>query len=152
PNAIVQLWSQHISAPGGQHPGQELELWTHSPERWTGIIRAQAGKTASVRAETVSSLYRVPVGQVELKPGAHEGEMRIAVTLTSLVPAPESAGLAGLWGKRVARKGGVAPGTHLEQVQIDPATGSEVAFVVADDRSEERRGGQEWRTRRLEAD
>lgn len=133
PNAICQVWSRHVSAPGGQHPGQELELWTHSPERWTGIVRAPLGKTASVRAETVSSLYRVPLEQVELTPGTHEGEMHIAVSLTPLVAAPESAGLAGLWSKRAARKGGVAPGTHLEDVQHDPVTGGEVAFVVADD-------------------
>lgn len=133
PNAICQVWSRYVSAPGGLHPGQELELWTHSPERWTGIVRAPLGKTASVRAETVSSLYRVPLEQVELTPGAHEGEMHIAVALTPLVAAPESAGLAGLWSKRAARKGGVAPGTHLEDVQYDPVTGGEVAFVVADD-------------------
>jgi hypothetical protein len=133
PNAICQVWSRYVSAPGGQHPGQELELWTHSPERWTGIVRAPMGKTASVRAQTVSSLYRVPLEQVELTPGTHEGEMHIAVSLTPLVAAPESAGLAGLWSKRAARKGGVAPGTHLEGVQYDKTTGGEVAFVVADD-------------------
>lgn len=132
PNAICQVWARYVAAPGGLHPGQELELWTHSPERWTGIVRAAAGKPANVRPETVSSLYRVPVDQVELTPGAHEGEMHIAVSLTPLIAAPESAGLAGLWGKRVARKGGVAPGTHLEDVQPDPVTGGEVAFVVAD--------------------
>lgn len=133
PNAICQAWSRYVSAPGGLHPGQELELWTHSPERWTGIIKAPAGKPVSVRAETVSSLYRVPADQVELTPGAHEGELHIAVSLTALVAAPESAGLAGLWGKRVARKAGVAPGTHLEDVQYDSFSGGEVAFVVADD-------------------
>lgn len=133
PNAICQVWSRYVSAPGGLHPGQELELWTHSPERWTGIVRAPQGKTASVRAETVSSLYQVPLEQVELTPGTHEGEMHIAVSLTPLVAAPESAGLAGLWSKRAARKGGVAPGTHLEGVQYDKSTGGEVAFVVADD-------------------
>lgn len=133
PNAICHAWSRYVSAPGGLHPGQELELWTHSPERWTGVIKAPAGKPVSVKAETVSSLYRVPVDQVELTPGTHEGELHIAVSLTALVAAPESAGLAGLWGKRVARKTGVAPGTHLEDVQHDPVTGGEVAYVVADD-------------------
>ena len=133
PNAICQVWARYVAATGGMHPGQELELWTHSPERWTGIIRAAAGKPANVRPETVSSLYRVPLEQVELTRGAHEGEMHIAVSLSPLVTAPESAGLAGLWGKRVARKGGVAPGTHLEDVQADKFTGGEVAFVVADD-------------------
>lgn len=133
PNAICQAWSRYVSAPGGLHPGQELELWTHSSERWTGLIKAPAGKPVSVKAETVSSLYRIPVDQVELTPGAHEGELHIAVSLTALVAAPESAGLAGLWGKRVARKGGVAAGTHLEGVQPDGFTGGEVAFVVADE-------------------
>jgi len=132
PNAICTVWARYISSPDGTHPGQELHLYKSTPEQWSGTIQAPAGKAATVTRETVSSVYRVPLDQVVIEPGESAGEQRIEVHLTALTPL-DDATLAGLWAKRIARKGGLLPDTHLEEIQPDPATGGEVAWVVADE-------------------
>lgn len=132
PNAICTTWAQHISAPNGIHPGQELHLHEATPDAWSGLIVAPAGKTANVTTDTVSSAYRVPASQVHITPGSSAGEQRITVHLVALAPLTATT-LTDMWRKRVARKGGLLPGTHLEEAQKDPVTGGQVAWVVADE-------------------
>ncbi|MEU9014261.1 DNA translocase FtsK [Streptomyces sp. NPDC048479] len=130
---ILKRWADHISNPhSGAHRGQELTLRTLSPTRWTGTITAPAGSSVNVTAETVSSVYQVPATWITFRPGAHAGERHITVNLT---PPPELdlTTLAGAWKKYVSRTGGIMAGTHLKDIQDDPATGGQVAVVVAGD-------------------
>jgi hypothetical protein len=78
----------------------------------------------------VSSVYQVPTDWITITPGAHAGERHITVNLRA--PAElDITTLAGAWKKYVAPS--VMKGSHLEDVQQDPATGGEVADVVADE-------------------
>lgn len=133
---ILHLWHEHISGPEGLHVGNELTVWTHSPEGWNGRIEAPAGKAVEVSAETISSLYQVPVSQVFMAPGASMRHMLLTVLLQEYGEGTAGAGLAGEWQRRVAAKGKLLPGTHLEQIQTDPKTGAQVAYVVAGDDSD----------------
>ena len=128
---IVQLWYQHISNhDNGTNRGQELTLRTLGPNRWTGTITAPVGAEVKVTAETVSSVYRTPAPWITFTDGAHAGERHITVNRTQ--PAEiDTTTLAGAWKKWVATT--VMKGSHLEDVQTDPATGGEVAYVVANE-------------------
>lgn len=128
---ILKRWAEHVSHPqSGAHRGQELTVRTVSPTRWTGTITAPVGSPVSVTAETVSSVYRVNTAWITFKAGTHAGERHIAVNLTA--PAElDPATLAGAWKKYVAPA--VMRGSHLEDVQKDPATGGEVAVVIANE-------------------
>ncbi|MFD7980206.1 DNA translocase FtsK [Streptomyces sp. NPDC059071] len=128
---ILLLWSRHISHPDhGKHKQQELTLRTVTNEKWTGTITASAGASVNVTAETISSVYQVPVERVHVRAGAHAGERHLTVHLTA-PPSLDTTTLAGAWAKWVATT--VMKGSHLEEIQHDPATGGEVAVVVADD-------------------
>uniref|UniRef100_UPI0037DCF43A hypothetical protein n=1 Tax=Streptomyces tubercidicus TaxID=47759 RepID=UPI0037DCF43A len=128
---IHKQWAQHISNPHtGSHKGQELTLRTLGPTRWTGTITAPVGSSVTITDETVSSVYRKNAAWITLKPGAHAGEKHITVNLTA--PADlDTSTLAGAWKKWVTPI--VMKGSHLEEVQTDPHTGGEVAFVVANE-------------------
>ncbi|MFH8582584.1 type IV secretory system conjugative DNA transfer family protein [Streptomyces zaomyceticus] len=128
---IVQAWGHHISHPAtGAHKMQILTLRTIAAHRWTGTITAPVGTTVNVTPETVSSVYRVNPDWVFIRPGAHAGERHITVNYQA--PAElDPTTLAGAWAKYVATT--VMKGSHLEEVQEDPATGGEVAVVVADE-------------------
>ncbi|MFD7867329.1 type IV secretory system conjugative DNA transfer family protein [Streptomyces sp. NPDC059783] len=128
---IVRRWAQHISHPRtGTHRGQELTLTTLTPTRWAGIITAPTGTTVTVTPEVISSVYQVPAAWITLTNGAHAGERLISMALTP--PADlDPTTLAGAWSKWVAKTNGIMAGTHLEDVQEDPNTGGQVAYVVA---------------------
>ena len=128
---ILKQWALHISHPhDGAHKGQELTVRTLGPNRWTGTITAPAGSSVTVTADTVSSVYQVPAPWIMLRLGAHAGERHIVVNLTA-PPELDPNTLAGAWTKYVATT--VMKGSHLEEVQTDPATGGDVAVVVAND-------------------
>ncbi|MFE1767203.1 DNA translocase FtsK [Streptomyces angustmyceticus] len=128
---ILKQWWQHISNfQNGSHKGQDLVVRTLGPNRWTGTITAPVGSSVTVNAETVSSVYRKNAAWITLKPGAHAGEKHITVNLTP--PAElDTSTLTGAWKKWVTPS--VMKGSHLEEVQTDPHTGGEVAFVVANE-------------------
>lgn len=128
---ILQRWGQHISHPqNGLHRSQILTVRTLGPNRWIGTITAPTGATVNVTRETVSSVYQIPTNWIAFTPGAHEGERHITVNLVA-PPELDPTTLAGAWKKFVAPS--VMKGSHLEEVQTDPATGGEVAVVVADE-------------------
>ncbi|MEU5976338.1 type IV secretory system conjugative DNA transfer family protein [Streptomyces sp. NPDC047315] len=129
---VLRRWAAHISHPNtGTHRGQELHLTTYIPGlRWTGTITAPLGGTVTVNGETISSVYERPVEWIDLKPGAHTGERQLTVHLVA-PPELDPATLPGAWRRWAARKGGLMSGTRLEQIQDDPATGGQVALVVA---------------------
>lgn len=135
---IAYRWWEVISnSDTGTHKGQELEIRTLSHRGWTGTITARPGQSVTVTGDTVSSAYQatpyqVPAAWITIKPGAHSGEAHITVNLEAPAELDPST-LAGAWNKWVARSGGVMAGTHLEDVQTDPNTGGEVAYVVAGD-------------------
>ncbi|WP_060888529.1 type IV secretory system conjugative DNA transfer family protein [Streptomyces scabiei] len=128
---ILQAWGTHISHPAqGTNREQILQVRTLSATRWTGTITAPTGQAVTVTPDTVSSVYRLPAQWITIKPGVHAGEATITVNLTA--PAEfDPTTLAGAWRKWAARSGGVMADTHLEDVQDDPNTGGEVAYVVA---------------------
>ncbi|MFI0929698.1 hypothetical protein ACH4TP_38105 [Streptomyces sp. NPDC021012] len=128
---ILQSWGRHISHPtGGAHKMQVLTLRTVAADRWTGSITAPVGTSVNVTRETVSSVYQVPTDWILIHGGTHSGERHITVNYTP--PAElDPTTLAGAWTKYVATT--VMKGSHLEQVQEDPATGGEVAVVVANE-------------------
>jgi hypothetical protein len=128
---IYRLWAQHISHPvTGTHRGQELQLHTLTPDRWTGTITAPTGNSVTVTKEAVSSVYRTDSTWIDITHGAHAGEARIRVALTKPAELDPST-LAGAWKKWVSKPGGLMAGTHLENIQDDPNTGGQVAVVVA---------------------
>ncbi|MCX5001004.1 type IV secretory system conjugative DNA transfer family protein [Streptomyces longwoodensis] len=127
---IVRNWGLYISNPNGTHRGQILHTVIATPTHWTGTITAPQGQPVTVTPDTVSSVYQTPTAWITFTEGAHAGEKRITVALTA--PAElDPTTLAGAWRKWVARSGGVMAGSHLEDVQTDPNTGGEVAYVVA---------------------
>jgi hypothetical protein len=133
---IAYRWHQIISnRETGTHKGQNIEIRTLSTMRWQGTISAPAGQSVTVTADTVSSAYQstpyqLPAAWISFKPGAHSGERHITVNLVPPIELDTST-LHGAWRKWAARSGGVMAGTHLEDVQTDPNTGGEVAYVVA---------------------
>ncbi|MFF2044028.1 hypothetical protein ACFVVX_26775 [Kitasatospora sp. NPDC058170] len=134
---VLQRWLAHISGEWGAHPGQHLSLTGHGPEAWEGVIDAQPGRPVTVTAATVSGVYRVPAGQVVITDGPHGSAKHILVHLVA--PAedqPQYGALQALWLQRVARRGGCMPGTHLEEVTPDPATGGVAAWICADDETD----------------
>ena len=133
---IAYRWHQIISnRETGTNKNQHLTVRTYSSHRWQGTITAPAGQSVTVTADTISSAYQDTPYQVRaewitFKNGAHSGERHITV---SLIPPLEldTSTLQGAWRKWVSRTGGVMAGTHLENVQTDPNTGGQVAYVVA---------------------
>jgi hypothetical protein len=129
---IVHQWATHISNPDtGTHRYQDLTVTHYSPGiGWKGIITARAGQSVTVRAENVSSVYRRDPAWINITPGTHTGESHITVHLTA-PPELDPATLKGAWKKWVAKPGGIMAGTYLDDVQTDPNTGGEVAWVIA---------------------
>jgi len=128
---IAYRWRQIISNPdSGTHKGQDLTVTAVTDTSWTGTITAPTGSSVTVNADVISSAYRTRPEWITLRAGAHTGERHITVNYQ---PPPEldTATLAGAWRKWVARTNGIMAGTHLENVQTDPNTGGEVAYVVA---------------------
>lgn len=129
---IARHWYDYISnSSTGSHKGQNLAVHTVTPTQWTGTITATTpGASVTVPTDTISSLYRTNAEWITTRPGAHTGELHITVSYT---PPPEldTSTLTGAWRKWVAKAGGVMAGTHLEDVQTDPNTGGEVAYVIA---------------------
>lgn len=130
-SGVAALWDQVVSGPDGIHPGHDLTVQHMDGNGWSGVVTAPAGRRSMVDAHVVSSTYGVPLDRVTVTPGGHAGELHVAVTAHATAPVATS-GLAGLWAQHVARKNGVMAGTHLENVQPDPFTGGEAAYVVAD--------------------
>lgn len=130
---IMASWGRHISdADRGQHRHQILTDVCIYTDRWTGRIIAPSGASVNVAKDTVSSVYRVAPGWIDIAHGDHAGEALITVWYSA--PAElDPATLQGAWKKRVATAGGAMPKTHLEQVTDDPNTGGQAAWVVADD-------------------
>ncbi|WP_369211773.1 hypothetical protein [Streptomyces flavofungini] len=128
---IMRDWARVISHPeNGTNKGQVLSELVVRPRQWSGIITAPPGIAVNVTKETVSSVFRVDPGWVRFAAGGHAGQCRITVNLVA--PADlDTSTLAGAWAKWVAPL--VMKGSHLEEVQDDPMTGGEVAYVVADD-------------------
>jgi len=131
---VLLRWHTYISSDQGAHPRQELILTGHGPEAWTGIIETEPGRPVTVTADAVSGVYRIPAGQVHITDGPHTSSKAITVHLVApTVDHPQYHDLAAKWLKRVARRGGTMPGTHLEGITEDPNTGGHAAWVVADD-------------------
>ncbi|MEU8516369.1 type IV secretory system conjugative DNA transfer family protein [Kitasatospora sp. NPDC048722] len=131
---ILQRWHAHISGEFGTHTGQHLSLHALGPEAWEGVIQADPGRPVTVTAETVSGVYRLPADWITITDGPHTSSKHIRVRLTA--PTEEEAQygeLETLWLKRVGRAGGCMPGTHLEGLVPDPATGGVAAWIVADE-------------------
>ncbi|MFJ2191585.1 type IV secretory system conjugative DNA transfer family protein [Kitasatospora sp. NPDC087861] len=131
---VLELWRAHISGEYGAHTGEQLSLTALGPAGWEGIIEAQPGRPITVTPDTISGVYRIPAAWVSIKEGPHTSSKHIHV---DLVPPPagqaQHSELETLWLQRVARKGGCVPGTHLEGLVDDPATGGVAAWVVADE-------------------
>jgi hypothetical protein len=126
-------WAQYISNPdNGSHRQQNLTITQFTPTRWAGTITAPTGQSVTVTPDTVSSVYGIPATWITIQAGAHAGQRTITVNLTA-PPELDTTTLAGAWKKWAARNGGIMAGTHLEDVQTDPNTGGEVAYVVAGD-------------------
>lgn len=133
---IAYRWRQIIAHPDtGTHKNQHLQVRTLSGLQWTGTITAPTGQSVTVTPDTVSSAYQIPAPWITLRPGAHAGETHITVHLQA-PPELDPNTLAGAWRKWVARPSGVMAGTHLKDVQTDPNTGGEVAYVVAGEDSD----------------
>ncbi|MFJ9460347.1 hypothetical protein ACIRST_35400 [Kitasatospora sp. NPDC101447] len=132
---VLQLWFAHISGEYGACPGQHLTLTGHGPEEWEGIIEAAPGRPVTVTSATVSGVYRVPAAWITITEGHHDSSKRIHVRLVAPTEqdGPQYSALEALWLQRVARKGGCMPGTHLEDITEDPATGGVAAWVMADE-------------------
>lgn len=131
---ILYRWLQYISGERGARPGQHLTLTGHGPTAWEGIIEAERGRQVDVDHAVISSTYHVPVDWITITDGPHAGSRYVLVHTTA--PAVEQAqysALEALWLRRVAHKSGCMPGTHLEGVIADPATGGVAAWIVADD-------------------
>ncbi|MFB8169353.1 hypothetical protein ACFC60_15545 [Kitasatospora purpeofusca] len=131
---VLQRWLAHISGEWGAHPGQHLTLTGYGPEAWEGVIDAPPGRPVTVNTTTVSGVYRVPAGQVVIDDGPHGSAKHILVHLVApAADQPQYGALQTLWLQRVARRGGCMPGTHLEDVTPDPATGGVAAWIRADE-------------------
>ncbi|MFJ3793859.1 hypothetical protein [Kitasatospora sp. NPDC090091] len=132
---VLQRWHAHISGEYGTHPGQHLKVTGIGPNAWEGFIEAQPGRPVTVRPETVSGVYRIPAAWVRITDGPHDSARNIHVDLVAPDPGeqPQYGELELRWLQRVARSGGCVPGTHLEEITPDPATGGVAAWVVADD-------------------
>ncbi|MFI8932475.1 hypothetical protein ACIG3E_33025 [Streptomyces sp. NPDC053474] len=131
PEAIMKLWGRYISDPrNGTHKHQVLSDVVVRPRVWTGVITAPAGAAVTVTEAAVSSVFRIPAPQVKITDGYHAGDRRITVHRQAPAELDPST-LAGAWRKWVASS--VMPGSHLVDVQQDPFTGGEVAYVVADE-------------------
>jgi hypothetical protein len=132
PEKVLHRWAQYISDPNtGSHPLQILTITRFIPGRqWTGVINAPTGKAVTVTAENVSSVERVDASWITIGNGAHAGQRTITVNLLA-PPELDTSTLEGAWRKWVARNGGVMAGTELKDVQTDPNTGGEVAYVIA---------------------
>lgn len=137
---ILLPWRTYIADPdNGTNPHQHLRLTALNDRRWTGTITAPTGQSVTVTQKTVSSVYgrqtpggTLPTEWITIRDGAHAGEAHITVNLTA-PPEMDTTTLAGAWRKWAARSGGIMDGTHLEDVQPDPHTGGEVAYVVANE-------------------
>lgn len=131
---VLRLWHHHISGENGTHPGQHLTLTGHSPHAWEGVIETQPGRPVSVAADTVSGVYRIPPAQIRFSEGPHSSSRYIRVDLEApTVEQQQYSVLEGLWRRHVAHRSGCMPGTHLEGVIPDPATGGVAAWIVADE-------------------
>ncbi|MDX3527155.1 type IV secretory system conjugative DNA transfer family protein, partial [Streptomyces sp. ID05-39B] len=130
-DGIVRDWGLYISHPhNGTHRSQILANVTATPTQWTGTITAPYGQPVTVTAEAVSSVYQIPLPWIHITPGAHAGERHITVDRTPPADLDHTT-LAGAWRKWVSRPGGIMAGTHLQEVQTDPNTGGETAYVIA---------------------
>ncbi|MFF2080611.1 hypothetical protein ACFVXG_38335 [Kitasatospora sp. NPDC058162] len=131
---VLELWRAHVCGEYGAHTGENLSLTALGPGAWEGIVEAQPGRPVTVTAETVSGVYRIPAAWVSIKEGPHTSSKAIRVNLVA-PPAGQAqhSELETLWLQRVARRGGCVPGTHLEGLVDDPATGGVAAWVVADE-------------------
>ncbi|MEU4301938.1 type IV secretory system conjugative DNA transfer family protein [Kitasatospora aureofaciens] len=131
---VLELWKAHICGEYGAHTGEDLHLTQLGPGAWEGIVQAQPGRPVTVTAETVSGVYRIPAAWVSIKEGPHTSSKYIHVDLVAPPADQVQRGeLEDRWLRRVARKGGCVPGTHLEGLIDDPATGGVAAWVVADE-------------------
>ncbi|MER8103862.1 hypothetical protein [Kitasatospora sp. NPDC094016] len=131
---ILGLWDVHISGEYGAHTGQHLTLHGVSETDWDGLIQAAPGRPVTVTAETVSGVYRIPADWITIADGPHASSKRVLVRLTAPTQDESRFGeLETRWLKRVARSGGCMPGTHLEGLTPDPATGGVAAWIVADE-------------------
>lgn len=130
---IMHKWGRYISNPAnGTHKQQELTV-THylAGVRWQGIITASTpGQPVTVTRDTVSGVYGKDPAWIHITDGAHAGQRHITVNLAA-PPELDTTTLQGAWKKWVGKSGGVMAGTHLENVQTDPNTGGQVAYVVA---------------------
>lgn len=142
---VLQRWLDYIACKDGTHPGQHLELTGHSPEAWEGRIHSVPGRPVSVTADTVSGVYGVPEARIHITDGPHTSTRRIRVDVVAPVfDEPQYSALEALWLKRVARRGGCMPGTHLEGVVPDPATGGVAAWIVADEDTDAITPPEQW--------
>ncbi|MGW4802974.1 hypothetical protein [Kitasatospora sp. NPDC004272] len=134
---IINRWHTYISNPRGTNPCQDLDLTGFSPDAWTGIINATPGHAVTVTTNTVSGVYRVPTAWITITDGPYGSSKNITVRTTA--PTADEAkhtGLQALWNTKVARTGGCMPGTHLEEITPDPATGGFAAWIVADENTD----------------
>ena len=127
---MIATWGRVISDPNtGRHKNQVLSDVVIYGDRWEGRITAALGDSVNVAKETVSSLFGRPTTDIDMKVGAHSGEVHITVWYTQRAELDPTT-LQGAW-KRVRAR--VLPKTHLEDVGEDVNTGGQVARVVADD-------------------
>lgn len=129
---ILRKWAAYISHPTtGTHPNQKLTITRHIlGVRWEGTITALAGQSVTVKQDNVSSVYQLDASWITLRGGAHAGERHLTVHLCA-PPELDTTTLQGAWTKWVAKSAGIMAGTLLEDVQDDPNTGGQVAYVVA---------------------
>lgn len=128
---IAHRWHQIISnTDTGTHKRQDITITGVTDTSWTGTITAPTGSNVTVTRDNVSSAYRVRAEWINIIPGTHSGERHVTVNYQA-PPEFDTSTLQGAWRKWAARSGGVMAGTHLEDVQTDPSTGGQVAYVVA---------------------
>ncbi|MEE1821224.1 DUF853 family protein [Streptomyces sp. BE20] len=131
---VLERWHAHISGKEGTHPGQHLQLTAHGPEAWEGIIEAAPGRPVTVTAETLSGVYRLPTAWIRITAGPHESARNVLVhTVQPTEQQAQHGELESLWLQRVGNRSGCMPGTHLEGLVHDPATGGVAAWIVADE-------------------
>jgi hypothetical protein len=131
---VLQRWHDYISSQNGVHPNQHLKLTAHGPHGWEGVIEAEPGRDVTVTAATISGVYRLPIHWISISDGHHGSSKHVLVHTTEpVVDQRTYSALEALWLKRVARRGGCMPGTHLEGAIPDPATGGVAAWIVADE-------------------
>ncbi|MFI5831060.1 hypothetical protein ACIA6C_28065 [Streptomyces sp. NPDC051578] len=131
---IIAAWAEHVTADRGLHPGTRLtEVVVADNGSWEGVAVALPGRTASVTAEQVASLYGVPLQQVAVHavPDAAPNLARVRL----FASARQVVELTGIeeklhtWRTVIAARGGQLPGSRLEEA-VDTDNGWRATVIA----------------------